>query len=84
MTLTKPNIDDKYQSIVSFIFNNITREFKVITEPTTNRQIHTFLWVPGSSHYPFIEAIFKNPPPVNIMSEEGKFYMTSIILDVNE
>ena len=31
-----------------------------------------------------IEAIIKNPLPVLIQSEDGKFYMTTIFLDIND
>ena len=73
MTLTLLNIDNQHQKIVSIIFNNNTKEFRVITESTNDEQITAFICTPGSSHYSFIEALFKNPPPVLIKSQDGKF-----------
>ena len=73
MTLTLLNFDNQHQIIVSIIFNNITKEFRVITESTNDEQITAFLRTPGSSHYSFIEALFKNLPPVLIKSHDGKF-----------
>ena len=63
MTLTLLNIDNQHQIIVSIIFNNITREIRVTTESTNDEQITAFICTPGSSHYSFIEALIKNPPP---------------------
>ena len=73
MTLTFLNIDNQQQIIVSIIFNNIAKEFRVITETTSDEQITAFICTPGSSHYSFIEAFFKNLPPVMIKSQVGKF-----------
>ena len=73
MALTLLNIDNQHQIIVSIIFNNITKEKRVITQSTNDEQITAFIWTPGSSHYPFIEDLFKNPPPVLIKSQDGKF-----------
>ena len=73
MTLTLLNIDNQHQTIASIIFNNITEEFRVITESANGEQIKALLCTPGSSHYSFIEALFKNPPPVLIKSQDGKF-----------
>ena len=84
MTLTLLNIDNQQQKIVSIIFNNITKDFRVITESTNDEQITAFPCDPGSSHYPFVEALFKNPPPVLIKSQDGKFLMTIIFLDLSE
>ena len=72
MTLTLLNIDNRHQKVVSIIFNNITKEVRVITESTTDEQITAFICIPESSHYSFIEALFKNPPPVLIKSQDGK------------
>ena len=83
MTLTLLNIDKQHYKIVSIIFNNITKEFKVITESTHDEQISAYICTPGSSRYSFIEALFKNPPPVLIESQDGKFYMTTIFLEIN-
>ena len=73
MTLTLLNIDNQHQIIVSITFNNITKEFRVITESITDEQITAFICIPESSHYSFTEALFKNPPPVLIKSQDGKF-----------
>ena len=73
MTLTLVNIDIQNQIFVSLIFNNITKEFRVITESTNDEQISAFICSPGSSRYSFIEFLIKNPPPVPIKSQDGKF-----------
>ena len=73
MTLTLLNIDNQHQIIVSIILNSNTKEFRVITESTNDEQITAFICTSGSSHYSFIEALFKNPPPVLIKSQDGKF-----------
>ena len=72
MTLTLLNIDNQHQIIVSIIFKNITKEVRVITESNTDEQITAFTFTPGSSHYSFIEALIKTPPPVLIKSQDGK------------
>ena len=63
MTLTLLTIDNHYQLIVSIFYNNITKEFRVNIESTKDEQITAFICTPGSTHYSFIEALFKNPPP---------------------
>ena len=73
MTLTVLNIDNQHQIIVSIIFNSITKKFRVITESTNDEQITAFICTPGSSHYSFIEALFRNRPPALIKSQDGKF-----------
>ena len=85
MTLTLLNIDNQHQILLSIIFNNITEEFRVITESTNDDdEITAFICTPGSSHYSFIETLFKNPPPVLIKSQDRKFYMTTIFLDIDD
>ena len=84
MTLTFLNIDNQRQTTVSIICNNITKQFKVVTESTNDEQITAFICTPGSSHYSFIEALLKNPLPVLIKSQDGKFQMTTIFLDIND
>ena len=84
MTLTLLNIDNQHQIIFSITFNNITKDFRVITESTNDDQMTAFLCTPGSSHYLFIETFFNNPPPVLIKSQDGKFYMTTIFHDIND
>ena len=73
MTLTLLNIDDQNQIIVSFIFNNFTKQFRVITESPNDEQITAFICTPESLHYSFTEALFKYLPPVSVTSQEGKF-----------
>ena len=73
LTLTLLNNDNQHHIIVSVIFNNITKEFRVITESTNDEQITAFICTRGSSHNSLIEALFKNPPPVLIKSQDGKF-----------
>ena len=84
MTLTLLNIDNQHQMIVSIIFKNLTKEIRVITESTNDEQITAFICTPGSSHYLFIEALLRNPPPVLIKSQDGMFWMTTIFLDIND
>ena len=73
MTLTLLNVDNQHQIIVSIIFNSFTKKFRVITESTNDEQITAFICTPGSSHYSLIEALFKNPSPVLIKSQDEKF-----------
>ena len=84
MTLTLLNIDNKHQILVSIILNNITKEFRVITESTNDEQITAFICTPGLTHYSFLEALFKNPPPVLIKSQNGIISLTTIFLDIND
>ena len=73
MTLILLRIDNQLQVIVGLTLITGTKDFMVITQSTNNDQIKTFLCSPGSTHYPFIEAILKNPPPNHIKSQNGKF-----------
>ena len=72
MTFTLLNIDSHHQKIVSLIFNNIAKEFKEITESNSGEQISTFLRISGSFDHSFIEALFKNPPPVVIKDPDRR------------
>ena len=69
---------------MSIIFNILTKEVKVFKESTNDDQILTFNCTPGSSFYSFIEVFLKSPPTVVIKSHEGKFYMTTVFLDLND
>ena len=73
MTLTLPRIDNQIQCIVGLTFSTGTEDFMVTTQSTNNDQITTFICLPESTHYPFIEAILKNRPPNHIKSQNGKF-----------
>ena len=73
MTLILLRIDNQLQWIVGLTFITGTKDFMVTTLSTNNDQIKTLLCSPGSTHYPFIEAILKNPPPNHIKSQNGKF-----------
>ena len=44
----------------------------VTTQPTNNDRITTFICSPESAHYPFIEAMLKNPPPNHIKIQNEK------------
>ena len=78
MTLTLLNNDNHNQITVSIIFNNITKEDRVITESTNDEQMTAFICSPGSSHYSLIEVLFKIPFPVLIKSQDATFWMTTI------
>ena len=84
MTLIHLNIDNQHQIHVSIIFNNITKDFGVITESTNDEQISASICTAGSSRDSFIEALFKNPPPVLIKSQDGKLQVTTFFLDIND
>ena len=73
MTLILLRIDNQLQFILGLTFISGTKDFMVITQSTNNDQITTFICSPESAHYPFIEAILKNPPPNHIKSQNGKF-----------
>ena len=72
MTLTLPRIDNQLQCIVGLTFITGTKDFMVTTQSTNNDHITTFNCSPDSTHYPFIEAILKNPPPNHINSQNRK------------
>ena len=73
MTLILLRIYNQLQCIVGSTFITGTKDFMVTTQSTNNDQITTFICSPESAHYPFIEAILKNPPPNHIKSQNGKF-----------
>ena len=78
MTLIFLRIDNQLQCIVGLTFITGTKDFMAATQSTNNNQIKTFLRSPGSTHYHFIEAILKNPPPNHIKSQNGKFLMNLV------
>ena len=84
MTLTLISIDSQHQINVSIIFNNTTKVFSVIRESTNDEKISAFICTPGLYQCSFIEALLRNPPPVFIKSQNGKFRMTTIFLDIND
>ena len=84
MTPTPLSVDDQYQILLSPVFKNTTKQYKVTTKSTTDEQVSTFISTHGSSVNSFIEAFFKNQPPVVIRSQNGKFQMTTIFLDTND
>ena len=55
------------------MFNNMTGEFRVITESTIDEKNTAFICTPESSHCSLLEVLLKNPPPVLIKSQDGKF-----------
>ena len=76
MALILLRIDNQPQCIVGSTFINGTKDFMVTSQSTNNDQVTTFTCSPNSAHYPFIEAMLKNPPPNHIKSQNGKFYTT--------
>ena len=72
MTLILLGIDNQLQCIVGLTFITGTKDSMLATEYTNNEQIKTFLCSPGSTDFPFIEVILKNPPPNHIESQNGK------------
>ena len=72
MTLILLRIDNQLQCIMGLTFITGIKDFMVTTQSTNNDQITTFICSPESTHYPFIEAILKNPPPNHIKSQNGK------------
>ena len=73
MTIILLRIDNQLQCIVGLTFITRMKNFIVTTQSTINDLIKTFILSPESTHYPFIEAILKNPPPNQINSQNGKF-----------
>ena len=73
MTLIILRIDNQLQYIVGLTFVTGTKDFMVTTQSTDNDHITTFICPPESAHYPFIEALLKNPPPNHIKKQNGKF-----------
>ena len=68
MTLILLRIDNQLQFIVGLTFITGTNYLMVTTQSTNKDQITTFICSHESNHYPFIEAILKNPPPNHIKS----------------
>ena len=73
MTLILLRIDNQLQCIVGLTYITGTKDFMVTTQSTTNDQVTTFFCSPSSTHYSFIEAMLKHPPPNHIKSQNGKF-----------
>ena len=73
MILILLQIDNQLQCIVGLTFITGTKDFMVTTQSTNNDQITTFICSPESTHYTFIEAILKNPPPNHNKSQNGNF-----------
>ena len=73
MTLILLRIDNQLQCIVGLTFITGTKGFMVTAQSTNNDDVTTFIFSPTSAHYPFIEAILKNPPPNHIKSLIGNF-----------
>ena len=59
-------------------------KFRAIRESTNDEQISGFICTPGSSQNSFMQALFKTPPPFLIKSPDGKFWMTTIFLNIND
>ena len=72
ITLLFHLIANQLQCIVCLTFIIGTNDFIVTTKYTNNNQLKTFICSPGSTHYPFIEAILKNPLPKNNKKQNGK------------
>ena len=66
MTLKLLRIDNQLQGIVGLTFVTGTKDFMVTTQSTNNDQVKTFIFPPNSAHYPFIEAMLKNPPQITL------------------
>ena len=73
MTLVLLRINNQLQCSVGLTFITGTKDFMVTVRSTNNDQVATFICSPNSAHYPFIEAMLKNPPPNHIKSQNGKF-----------
>ena len=84
MTLNILNIDNQHQTFLSHILNGTTKDYKVITEPTSADHLSTSICTLGSSHYSFIRNFFKNHLPDVIKSQDGKIWMTIIFIGIND
>ena len=73
MTLIILRIDNQLQCIVGLTFVTGTKDLMVTTQSTNDDHITTFICSPEPAHYSFIEAMLKNPPPIHIKSQNGKF-----------
>ena len=73
MTLILLRIDNQLQCIVGLTFITGTKDSVVTTQSTNNNQVTAFICSPNAAHYPFIEAMLKNPAPNHIKSQNGKF-----------
>ena len=80
VTLTLLSIGNQQQIIVSINFNKLTEEITVIMESTDEEQKSTIIC---TLDHPITHS-FKNPPPVVIKCQDGKFWMTNIFFVIND
>ena len=73
MTLILLRIDNQLQCIAGLTFITGTKDFMVTTQSTNIDQITNFICSPESPHYPFIEAILKNPPRITLKVRTENF-----------
>ena len=73
MKLIILRIDNQLQCIAGLTFVTGTKNLMVTTQSTNNDYITTLICSSESAHYPFIEAMLKNPPPNHIKSQNGNF-----------
>ena len=63
MTLKLLNIDDRHKVLVSLYFDNTTKQYKIFTELTGDKQISTLItWI--FSVVIHVSTLQKSPPAV--------------------
>ena len=75
MTLTLFILYKQHQISLSPNFKNTTKDYNiiVITESTSDEQISISIYTPGSFQHSTIKALFQNPQPIVVKSQDGKF-----------
>ena len=75
MTLSLLTIYNQHQIFLSIRFKNKTKDYNiiVITESTSDEQISISIYTPGSFQHSTIKALFQNPQPIVVKSQDGKF-----------
>ena len=73
MAITLFNIHNQHQIIVSLIFKNITKDFRVTTKSSNDEQKSTFICSPEYSFFSILEVLLKKPRPGVIRTQNGKF-----------
>ena len=75
MTLTLLILYKQHQVILSPNFKNTTKDYNiiVITESTSDEQISISIYSPGSFQHSTIKALFQNPQPIVVKSQDGEF-----------
>ena len=68
MTTIFLDIKEEIYIIKSLTYNNATKSYKIATEKLETWEKVTFSCPSESTNFAFIEGLFKNPPPIKMVS----------------